>query len=572
MRAIVLALLASLLMLAPPLLSQQASPLLEAMKTELDRSFEALQFAEEVPLYYLSYHVTDTEKYELTASYGAMREADRSRNRILDIDCRVGDYQLDNTHEIRGEYGYDWPGPPTTLPLSNDNLAIRTIIWSATDKAYRDAQERYTKVLTNEQVLVEKEDTSSDFSREEPSQFVGEEVRIDVQADAWKERLRQLSAIFKEYPFVENSSVWMSHTNDNRYFVDSEGAKLQEGLSYSRLFLNCSATADDGMQLQRYHSFDAATPAGLPDDATIEAAIYRLIDELDALLNAPLAEPYTGPAILVNRAAGVFFHEIFGHRIEGHRQKSEFEGQTFTRKVGEEILPDFISIYDDPTLNEFNGDFLRGYYRYDDEGVKSERVTVVENGVLKNFLMSRSPINNFPNSNGHGRKQPGRKVVSRQGNLQIVSDREVDFENLRAMLVEQCREQDKPYGLIFEDISGGFTFTGRYAPQSFKVLPLLVYRVYTDDGKLEPIRGVDIVGTPLTSFARIVATGDDYGIFNGTCGAESGMVPVSAICPSILVSEVEIEKKAKEQERPPLLEPPYQPAEPKSVELSGGAR
>jgi TldD protein len=546
--------------------AETQSPLIQAMKTELDRSFGALQYADKVPLYYLSYHVTDTEKHDLYATYGAIVDDNETRNRLLDIDCRVGDYKLDNTHEIRGEYGPRGSGGATPrLPLDDDVKAIRTVIWDATDQAYKDALERYTKVLTNQQVLVEKEDTSADFSREEPQQYVGVPVAETFDSEVWKPRLRKISSIFKEYSYVQSSSVRLSLTNDNRYFVDSDGALIQTGQSYVRLMLNCMGTCDDGMQIVRTQVFDAPTAAGIPDDTVITAAAHRLIDELDELLHAPLAEPYTGPAILMNRAAGVFFHEIFGHRIEGHRQKSESEGQTFARKVGEQILPDFISVYDNPTREDFNGQFLRGYYRYDDEGVKAQPVTVVDKGVLRNFLMSRSPVKNFPVSNGHGRAQGGMDAVSRQGNLIVESSKEYPLDTLKQMLVDECRKQGKPYGLIFYDISGGFTQTGRYGPQSFKVIPLLVYRYYTDGREPEVIRGADIVGTPLTSFARIEATGDDYDVFDGTCGAESGWVPVSAVSPSILVSEVEIEKKMKEQEKPPILEPPYQPSRPKGT-------
>lgn len=557
-----------LALIAASAAGQGASPslLMDAMKTELDRSFKALQYAADVPLYYLSYHATATEEHSLSATYGALEEENHTRDRILDIDCRVGDYKLDNTHEIRGEFGGGFGGGSSPrLPLGDDIIAIRTVIWNATDRAYKDAQERYTKVLTNQQVLVEKEDTSADFSQEPPQKFLGQEVAATLDAEAWKPRLKRLSAIFKEFPHVQTSSVRVSLKNDNRYFVDSDGASIQTGQSYARLFLRCMGTAEDGMQIDRYHGFDAAVPSDLPGDTEIEKEIHRLIDELEALLQAPLAEPYTGPAILVNRASGVFFHEIFGHRIEGHRQKSESEGQTFARKVGESILPEFIDVYDDPTMEEFQGQFLRGFYRYDDEGVEATSVEVVKSGVLENFLMSRSPVSGFPHSNGHGRAQGGRSVVSRQGNLIIKSQKEYPFDDLTKMLLEECRQQGKPYGLVFYDISGGFTQTGRYGPQTFKVIPLLVYRYYTDGREPEVIRGADIVGTPLTSFSRIVATGNDYDIFNGTCGAESGWVPVSAVSPSVLVTEVEIEKKMKEQERPPLLEPPYQPAKPKGT-------
>lgn len=538
----------------------EPSPLLKAMKTELDRSVRAYANADTVPMYFLAYHVTDTDQRSLSASYGALTKEDGYRRRILDVDLRVGDYTLDNTREIRGGFGFGFNfNQSPELPLEDDDKAVRTVIWNTTDAKYKAAIEQYTKVKTNMQVMVEQEDTSADFSREQPQQYIGDLVSVKLDTEAWGGRLRELSRIFKEFPFVEESSVELSLTNDNRFFVSSEGSMIQTGQSYARLFVRCEGTASDGMRISRYESFDSDTPAGLPGDAEITAAINRVISELDALLKAPLAEPYIGPAILVNRATGVYFHEIFGHRIEGHRQKSEFEGQTFAKKVGEKILPDFIDVYDDPTVRDFNGQFLRGFYRYDDEGVKTTPVTVVEDGVLKNFLMSRSPVEGFPTSNAHGRKQAGMDAVARQGNLMIKSSKEVPFAQLLQLLKDECRKQGKPYGLIFNDISGGFTTTSRFGPQSFKVIPLLVYKCYTDDRPLEPIRGVDIVGTPLSSFARIIATGNDYGIFNGTCGAESGWVPVSATAPSILVSELEVEKKFKEQEKPPILPPPYKP-------------
>ena len=546
----------------------EPSVLLKAMQTELDRSYKALSHADDVPMYYLSYHVTDTDTRDISATYGAIADDNSHRDRILDLDLRVGDYQMDNTKELRdnNDYYFSDDDSYTRLPLEDDPLAIRTVIWEKTDEAYKQALEKYTKVQTSEQVLAEREDTSADFSHEIANKFIGQPAYVTFDSDAWKERMRAWSAIFKEYPFVQTSGVQLLVTNDNRYFVDSDGSALQTGQTYARLFLRCSGSAPDGMQIDRYQSFDSDTPDGLPAGPEVEENIHRIIEELRVLINAPLAEPYTGPAILVNRASGVFFHEIFGHRIEGHRQKSENEGQTFARKVNTQILPDFMSVYDDPTMHDFNGQFLRGYYRYDDEGVKSEPVTVVQNGVLKNFLMSRSPIKNFDHSNGHGRMQGGNSVVARQGNLMVKSSKEVPFDTLLSMMVAECKNQGKPYGLIFYDISGGFTQTGRYGPQSFKVIPLLVYRYYADGRPMEAIRGVDIVGTPLSSFEKIIATGNDYKTFNGTCGAESGWVPVSATSPSILVSQVEVEKKSKEQEKPPILPPPYNPLNPKGIE------
>lgn len=529
--------------------------LLDIMQSEMKYNFSKLQNADSVPLYYLSYQVIDEKTYNVSAELGTLVGEDNTHDRHLDVIARVGSYKLDNSHEIPGGGGGLSAGS-AELPLDNNDTGIRMKIWDATDRQYKNAQKAYTNVLSGTAVKVEAEDTSADFSHEQPSVFVGDEAALKIDKDSWKDRIKRLSAIFGNYPEIENSAVNLNARAHNNYFVTSEGAKIQDGQNFIRLSISCSSTADDGMVLRRFESFDAADFGNLPDDATVTKTINRLISELIALKTAPLAEPYTGPAILTGRASGVFFHEIFGHRMEGHRQKSESEGQTFTNKVGEPVLPQFISVYSDPTLSNFNGTDLRGFYRYDDQGVKAKKVTLVDKGILRNFMMSRTPIENFPNSNGHGRKNRGLAPVGRQANLIIHSDKSESFDSLKAQLIAECKRQNKPYGLIFEDISGGFTFTGRYMPQAFKVIPLMVYKVYVDDGHEELIRGVDIVGTPLTSFSKIINAADDPDVFNGTCGAESGWVPVSAISPSLLLSEIEIERSQKGQERPPLLPSP----------------
>jgi len=252
----------------------------------------------------------------------------------------------------------------------------------------------------------------------------------------------------------------------------------------------------------------------------------------------------------------VFFHEVLGHRLEGHRQRGEQEGQTFTKKVNQSVLPDFLSVTDDPKMRALGGFELSGAYEYDDEGVPSSTVNLIENGILKNFLMSRTPITNFDHSNGHGRGQPGVMAVGRQGNLIVTSKKTVRESDLRQQLIDEVKKQGKPYGLYFEDIQGGFTLTQRAAPQSFQVLPVLVWRVYPDGRPDELVRGVDIVGTPIAAINRIMVTGDKTDVFNGVCGAESGSVPVSAAAPAMLFSEIEVQKRAHSLERPPILAPP----------------
>jgi predicted Zn-dependent protease len=310
------------------------------------------------------------------------------------------------------------------------------------------------------------------------------------------------------------------------------------------------------MDLNRFEAFDIHSLDHLPSEAVIRQAIDSMVADLKALRQAPIIEPFTGPAILSGRASGVFFHEIFGHRIEGQRQKNDNEGQTFTKRVNQPILPDFISVFDDPTLKQVNGIDLNGTYAFDDDGVPAQRVNVVENGILKNFLLSRSPVTGFEQSNGHGRKAPGYGSVGRQGNLIVDGSHYVSVAQLLQMLIEEAKKQGKPFGLLFKDISGGFTTTSRSSPQAFQVTPIMVYRIYVDGRPDELVRGVDLIGTPLTSFSKIVAAGNKQEVFNGFCGAESGYVPVSAVAPSILTTQIEVQKKAKSSERPPILPPP----------------
>jgi predicted Zn-dependent protease len=320
--------------------------------------------------------------------------------------------------------------------------------------------------------------------------------------------------------------------------------------------MEAQTRADDGMDLLRVETFQAPSAAGLPSEKELTEKIEKMATDLNALRKAPVAEPYDGPALLSGRAAAVFFHEVLGHRLEGHRQKDEDEGQTFTKKIGQEVLPKFLSVTDDPTLGELDGVKLAGTYGYDNEGVPAKRVEVIKDGVLKSFLMSRLPIKGFEQSNGHGRNQPGLMPTGRQGNLIVSSTQAVPEKDMRQKLIEEVKKQNKPYGLYFDDIQGGFTLTTRALPQAFQVLPVIVYKVYADGRPDELVRGVDIVGTPLAALTRIVTTGDQQHVFNGVCGAESGNVPVSAAAPSMLFSEMEVQKRAHEHERPPLLPPP----------------
>lgn len=535
-------------------------PLVNLMQNELDLSMKKLKSTEGTKPYFIQYSVVDIHVLSIGATLGAITSNQMDHRRMLGVDLRCGDYSLDNTHQIRGGRGGRGRragfGGWTNLPLNDDPIATRHAIWLETDDAFRTAVSRLSQVEANVRVKVEEEDNSDDFSREEPSVDIGAWKDFSVDREFFVDKVRNYSRAFRDHPLIYGSSVTVTGRLTNRLAVNSEGSKLQNAREWWRIGIQASTIAEDGMELSQYKSFDAHSPGGLPNDETVMAGVEEVIHDVLALRQAPIVEPYMGPAILMNRAAGVFFHEIFGHRIEGHRQKDVDEGQTFSKKIGKEVLPSFLSIVDDPSKTVFGKIELNGYYDYDDECVPGQPVRLVEDGILKTFLLSRSPTRGFTKSNGHGRCQVGMKPVSRQGNLTVESTRQVPFETLRDKLIEECKKQDKDYGLLFRDISGGFTTTGRRGPQAFKVLPIVVFRVYVDGRPDELVRGVDIVGTPLTCFSKILCTADDPDVFNGVCGAESGSVPVSAIAPSILVEQIEIEKKQKAQDRPPILDAP----------------
>src|SRR6202041_895264 len=290
-------------------------------------------------------------------------------------------------------------------------------------------------------------------------------------------------------------------------------SKLVTPHTQARIVAIAVTRADDGMDLFREQTFEAETVDGLPSQAELETAMRALGKSLEALREAPVTEPFNGPAILSGRASAVFFHEVLGHRLEGQRQRGDDEGQTFTKLLGKQILPTFLSVSDDPTLTEFHGTSLSGHYSYDDEGQQARRVDLIKDGVLDTFLMSRLPIASFSTSNGHGRAEKGHMPTGRQGNLIVTSSKTVSDAELREMLKAEAKKQGKAYGLYFEDISSGFAVTTRRSPQAFQVIPLVVYRVYVDGRPDELVRGVSIVGTPQAALNRILATDNKPDVF-----------------------------------------------------------
>jgi predicted Zn-dependent protease len=540
---------------APDKSERPTPPALAALGEELKRAMVTLGKANP-PVHHLAYTVTYHEERALAASYGALELDTHPEQRSFDVEALVGTADFDSHHSSRHVapvHGYGTP-----LPLDDkDPIALRQVAWTATDRAYKDAVERFVSLKNQREVQAEDEDKSPDFSTETPTHYIGEPApALGIDVPGWQARLKALSATFKGEKEIHESHVQLKAERRTRWFMNSEGTLVQFGDRAYRLTVSAYTQAEDGMRLHVFKSFEAWTPEGLPNDAMVTAAIAEMITNLKALRRAPLAEPFTGPAILEGRAAGVFFHEVIGHRLEAHRLRQDYDGQTFGKKLDQLVMPEFLTLYDDPTLLKIGSTELNGHFFFDDEGVAAQRATLVDKGVLKGFLFGRTPARGLLHSNGHGRRQEGRPIVARQGNLVLEPTQSVPVATLRARLVQDAKDQGRAYGLRFVDIQGGFTETSRFGTQGFKVMPTLVYRVYVDGRPDELIRGVDIVGTPLAMLMRIEAAGDDYGIFNGVCGAESGWVPVSATSPSLLVGQIETALKDKGNSKPPALEAP----------------
>ena len=401
------------------------------------------------------------------------------------------------------------------------------------------------------------DDRAASFSKEEPVRFVQEPLPFFFDRAAWRERAVALSAMFRAHPELFDSEVRVNADRIVRVQTNSEGTELVTEDAIFAVHVQAVTRADDGQLLENSRDFYAATAAELPPPEVLERETRSMIEELLALRKAPVIDPYTGPAILAPEATGVLFHEAVGHRLEGERLDDDNEGRTFKGQIGKRVLPAFLSVIEDPTVRVREGRTLNGHYQYDDEAVAARRTVLIEDGVLRGYILSRRPVKDFPHSNGHGRAQGNRSPMARMANLFVDSSRQVPEKKLRQMLVEEAKKAGKPYALIIRDMTGGNTNTSTYGYQAFKGIPRLAYRIDVKTGKEELVRGVELVGTPLTTINKIVATGDRHAVFNGFCGAESGYVPVSTVAPAALIREVELQRTARATERLPILPGPW---------------
>jgi len=543
--------------------SYAQDPVFQTMKTELIRNFTVLN-KQPVPAYYISLRLDEMQTLNCTARLGRLQTPARleSPSHVLSACIRVGDYKLDNSHEIResGRGSYrDLRMGAQYVPIDNNPKVLRNAIWLQLDELYKQDIQVYEQIRANMAVKVEQEDKSPDFSEEKVVNFYEAPLKwedLKINPEKWEEKVRLYSQVFDQNNDIRDGVAYLTVSLIRKTFIDSEGREMAQNSVEFKLMLTAETLADDGMVLPLFKSWTAFSPNELPSDKEVLKAAAEMSQLLSDLKKAPVVESFTGPAILSPAAAGVFFHEIFGHRVEGTRLKQETDAQTFKKKIGESVLPEHISVTFDPTRNYYEKTPLSGHYKFDDEGIIPTKVEVVKDGILKDFLMGRTPIEGFLHSNGHGRAQIGAAPVSRQSNMIVESTQKLSEAEMFNRLRKETQSQGKEYAYYFKEVSGGFTNTNRYSPNAFNVSPLVVYRIYADGRPNELVRGVDLVGTPLAMFSQIGACGAEYAVFNGICGAESGSLPVACVAPSLLVKQIETQKRPKSQSQPPILTKP----------------
>ncbi|MBS1994761.1 MAG: hypothetical protein JSS86_00565 [Cyanobacteria bacterium SZAS LIN-2] len=542
-----------------------SSSVLATMDNELHRSLTRLKNAGKAPVYYLAYRLYEGNWDSIAASNGALLDYHSGGNwRMLSVDLRVGNCHFDNTHFLRGKNSASptfWEKSSkleSILPDNGAGLPLEQCLWMTTDEAFKSAQQRYSELTVNNEVMSAEDDKSDDFSFQPVHNYQPPLKTAHLDRAEWTARVKRLSQLFLKHPNFSSSKVSLTAEPTTRYMVNSEGSKIVEQHFSYRIFIQASTLAKDGMQLTLWDSINALDPTLLPDEATIARRVDKLAESLEQLRKAPVAEAYVGPAILSGRAAAVFFHETFGHRVEAVHEKSENEGKTFARRIGSSVMPSFLTVIDDPTAVKGAGEYLNGHYAYDDEGVPAQPVTIAKKGVLTSFLLGRTLVRGFNASNGHGRCAPGWNPVARQANLFVVADKakQVSPQALRALLIKEARRQHKSYGLLFDEITGGLTYTSSHSDQTYLVHPLRVYKIFVDGRPDQLIRGAEIVGTPLAALERVIAAGNDTAVFNGTCGRESGPIPVSALAPSLLIQSIETKRTARSIEKTPILSDP----------------
>ena len=529
----------------------------KAMDDELQRSVKDLQFKDFEKPYFIQYTVLDEDEYSIAATFGAITSSDRNRGRALQVQVRVGDYSFDNSEFAAGGGGFGGPpstGVLTSTVIENDYAGIRHSLWLATDQAYKQAVEQIARKRAFVQNKVQ-EEKIPDFSQEAAVNSVGSRIPFDFDKAKWEKQVREWSAIFKTFPQIEQSIVVLNTRLTYRYMVNSEGTHTMQPALIVSLQAGATVQSPDGMALSYSVPFNAASLEQLPSTETITAAIRQLATDLTAVRNAPiLSEDYSGPVLLFGQASAEMFARVLAPNLSGQRQPLSDRDLGNVRseladRMNRTVLPRFLSVVDDPSEKKLGDRALIGSYQVDDQGVPARKVTLVQDGVLKDFLMSRRPSKERPQSNGHGRSGlPGRETAQ-IGNLFIKATDGKSFEDLKKTLIEMCKIESLTYGILIKGVDSD----GRGPIGT----PILVYKVYVADGREELVRGASVNTLSVRSLRQMEAAGNDSYVANRLTGAQNAATPVTVVAPSVLLEEVDLKRPTMAQQKPALLTHPF---------------
>jgi TldD protein len=570
---------------------QQEDVLLKALKDEMSRSMEKLQLKDMEKPYYIEYAVEDAETFVIKAVFGAIVESDQDRSRLLRVGLRVGSYDLDNSEFAGGSSPYSMiGGRPAQLVLEDDYAALRHDMWLTTDRAYKQALEQLAAKRSFIKTKVQPEEVP-DFSREEATKTIASKRLLTFDQKEWKEALRRLSAIFREFPAIYDSSISLNVRFSHKYFINSEGTVSHQPANLVSLYVRAATQASDGMGLKHFVPSYGTSLEQLPPEKEMAASIRKMAEELTALTSAPVLEKYLGPVLVTGQAASELFAQVLAPQLSGHRPPLMEQQQMaammteskLAARLNRRVLPSFFTVVDDPTQKAYEKHQLIGSYKVDDQGVPARPVTLIERGVLKTLLMSRRPRKEISQSNGHGRAMQIGSPSVQIGNLFVQTTEGKSFAELKQELIDLCQDQGFSYGLMIKkfdnpSITGrefSLSFSMRRGPQQELVTPpILVYKVFVEDGREELVRGVTVAEISVRMLRDIVAVGKDYYVNNkltaggGIMGlffsyafsfGEAGAlgIPTTVIAPSVLFEEVELKKPGGAQQKPAFLKHPF---------------
>jgi TldD protein len=506
--------------------------LLEALLTELDRSKAQLKMDQVQAPYYIEYRVNEVEDIGAEAAYGALRENQHIHVRVLRVVVRIGDYMQDS-YFGRGQ------GESSILPLDNDPIALRHQIWLATDDAYKAAGQALAEKQAAMKQFSADPNPVDDFAKSPKMIAVEPTASLKIDEAGWKKTLEDVTSLYKQYPDVQSVTASARFSAVNEYLVNSEGTVTRCGKTTYSVQLNGSAQAADGMRLSRSPAFMVARPEELPTRDALMGEAKKMLETVVALRQAPIVEEeYRGPVLFAADAADDIVSSLIGQNLLGQKPQLGKPNRTtgaFATSYKTRVLPNFLSVVDDPTLKDFQGKSLVGSYAVDSEGVKAQAVNTIENGMLANYLVGRQPIRDFPTSNGHGRAAPGSFPGPSLGVLLVKSSDAQAPDELKKKVIQMVKEQGKEYGYRVETLGPGNA-------------PRLLYRVYAKDGHEELVRGAVFNELDIRAIRNdLIAVGDDPLVSNRAGAAP----PTTIISPSLLFGELEVKRADTSKDKLP---------------------